>query len=39
LPTAGFADEVGIPALLMLGGVLLAVIIIARGLRTRSTIG
>jgi cbb3-type cytochrome oxidase subunit 3 len=39
LPTAGFADEAGMPLLLMLGGILLAVIFVARGLRTRSATG
>lgn len=37
LPTTGFADEVGVPGLLLLGGALLAVIVIARSLRTRTS--
>ncbi len=37
LPRTGFADEVGLPGLLLLGIVLLAVIIAARSLRARST--
>lgn len=39
LPTAGFADEAGMPLLFLLGGVLLAVIFIARGLRVRTSVG
>jgi hypothetical protein len=39
LPTTGFADQVDMPILLLLGGALLAVIFIARGLRSRSTAG
>ncbi len=35
LPVTGFADEVGMPALLLLAGVLLVVIFVARGVRTR----
>jgi cytoskeletal protein RodZ len=35
LPATGFADEIGVPTLAILAGVLLAVIIIARSLRTR----
>jgi cytoskeletal protein RodZ len=35
LPATGFADEIGVPTLAILGGILLAVIIIARSLRTR----
>ncbi len=37
LPATGFADEIGIPALALAGGLLLAVIFIARSLRTRVT--
>ncbi|HUS85395.1 MAG TPA: hypothetical protein VMX56_09630, partial [Anaerolineales bacterium] len=37
LPATGFADEVGIPALALAGGLLLAVIFIARSLRNRVT--
>ena len=37
LPATGFADEVGIPALALAGGLLLAIIFIARSLRTRVT--
>ena len=36
LPTGGFADEVGLPGLLVLGGVLIVVIFLARRLRTAS---
>jgi hypothetical protein len=36
LPTSGFADEVGLPGLLALGGALLVVIFLARRLRTAS---
>jgi len=35
LPTTGFADEGGFPMLIALGGVLILVAIVARGLRTR----
>jgi type II secretory pathway pseudopilin PulG len=35
LPATGFADEIGVPMLAILAGVMLAVIIIARSLRTR----
>jgi cytoskeletal protein RodZ len=35
LPATGFADEIGVPALAILGGILLAVIVIARSLRAR----
>lgn len=35
LPATGFADEIGVPALALLGGLLLAVIVIARSLRAR----
>ena len=37
LPVTGFADEVGMPALFMLSAVLLAVIFVARGIRTRAS--
>ena len=37
LPATGFADEVGIPALALAGGLLLALIFITRSLRTRVT--
>lgn len=37
LPVTGFADEVGMPTLFMLAGVLLAVIFVARGIRTRAS--
>ena len=37
LPATGFAEDIGVPMLALLGGVLLAVIFIARGLRTRTT--
>lgn len=36
LPTGGFADEVGLPGLLAMGGVLIVVIFLARRLRTAS---
>jgi cytoskeletal protein RodZ len=36
LPSTGFADEVGLPGLLLLGGLLAVVILITRHLRTRS---
>jgi hypothetical protein len=36
LPTSGFADQVGLPGLLLLGGVLIVVIFLARRLRTAS---
>ena len=36
LPRTGFADEVGLPGLLFLGGVLIVVVIAARQLRMRS---
>jgi type II secretory pathway pseudopilin PulG len=39
LPTTGFADEVDMPILLLLGGALLVVIFITRGLRSRSPAG
>lgn len=39
LPTAGFADEAGMPMLFLLGGVLLAIIVITRGLRARTSVG
>jgi hypothetical protein len=37
LPATGFADEVGIPGLVIMGGLLLAVIFIARSLRMRAS--
>jgi len=37
LPATGFAEDIGVPALALMGGALLAVIFIARSLRTRST--
>jgi len=37
LPVTGFADDVGLPGLFLLGGVLLAVVFIARGIRTRAS--
>lgn len=37
LPTTGFADEAGIPGLLFLGLALVAVVIVVRGLRTRTS--
>ena len=37
LPATGFADEVGIPALALAGGLLLAIIFITRSLRNRVT--
>jgi hypothetical protein len=37
LPATGFAEDIGVPTLALLGGVLLAVIFIARGLRTRTS--
>ena len=36
LPTSGFADQVGLPGLVILGGVLVVVIFLARRLRTAS---
>ena len=36
LPTGGFADEVGLPGLLAIGGVLIVVIFLARRLRSAS---
>ncbi|MGD8821806.1 MAG: hypothetical protein PVG63_01795 [Anaerolineales bacterium] len=35
LPVTGFADDVGVPTLLLLGAILVAVMFIARTLRTR----
>jgi cytoskeletal protein RodZ len=35
LPATGFVDDIGVPTLAILAGVLLAIIIIARSLRTR----
>lgn len=37
LPATGFADEVGLPSLVIMGGILLAVIFIARSLRARAS--
>jgi hypothetical protein len=37
LPVTGFADEVGMPALFMLAALLLVVIFVARGIRTRAS--
>jgi hypothetical protein len=39
LPETGFADEAGVPTLLLLAGLLIGVVFIARGLRIRSTTG
>ena len=41
LPSTGFADEIGVPMLAMLGGVFLLALILARGLRisTQKKIG
>jgi type II secretory pathway pseudopilin PulG len=39
LPATGFADEAGIPTLLLFAGLLVVVVFVARGLRTRSAIG
>jgi hypothetical protein len=39
LPATGFADEVGIPTLLLFAALLIVVVFVARGLRTRSTVG
>ncbi len=36
LPATGFADDVGVPGLLMMGLALIAVVFIARQLRTRT---
>lgn len=38
LPATGFADEVGLPILVIMGGLLLAVVFIARSLRSRATV-
>lgn len=38
LPATGFADEVGLPVLVIMGGLLLAVVFIARSLRSRATV-
>lgn len=37
LPATGFADEVGVPSLLMLGGALVVVVFVARRLRMRTS--
>lgn len=37
LPSTGFADEVGLPGLVLLGVLLVVVVIVSRQLRTRST--
>jgi hypothetical protein len=39
LPATGFADEAGIPTLMLFAVLLIVVVFIARGLRTRSAIG
>ena len=39
LPVTGFGDEVGLPSLAVMGGVLLVVIILARRMRTRLSSG
>ena len=39
LPVTGFGDEVGLPSLAVIGGVLLVVIILARRMRTRLSSG
>jgi hypothetical protein len=39
LPETGFADEAGVPTLLLLAGFLIGVVFIARGLRLRSSAG
>jgi type II secretory pathway pseudopilin PulG len=39
LPATGFADEGGMPLLLLFGSVLLVVIVVARGLRSRTALG
>ncbi len=38
LPSTGFADEVGLPGMLLMGGALAAVFVLARRLRTRSVV-
>jgi hypothetical protein len=38
LPSTGFADEVGLPSLLLMGGALVVVIFLARRLRTRTVV-
>lgn len=37
LPPTGFADDVGLPTLLLVAGILVAVILVSRALRGRST--
>ena len=39
LPETGFADEAGVPTLILLAGFLIGVVFIARGLRLRSSAG
>jgi hypothetical protein len=39
LPATGFADEAGIPTLILFGALLVVVVFVARGLRTRSATG
>jgi hypothetical protein len=39
LPATGFADEAGIPTLILFGALLVIVVFIARGLRTRTAVG
>lgn len=39
LPATGFADEGGMPLLLLFGSALLVVIVVARGLRSRTALG
>jgi hypothetical protein len=39
LPATGFADEAGIPTLILFGALLVIVVFVARGLRTRSATG
>jgi hypothetical protein len=39
LPATGFADEAGIPTLILFGALLVVVVFIARGLRTRTAAG
>jgi hypothetical protein len=38
LPSTGFADEVGLPGLLLMGGALAVVIFLARRMRTRTVV-
>ncbi|UCF60014.1 MAG: hypothetical protein JSV37_09610 [Anaerolineaceae bacterium] len=39
LPATGFADEAGIPTLILFGALLVIVVFVARGLRTRTAAG